>query len=659
MAEQPVIQQSSTLPPESSAAKTITLALAGNANVGKSTIFNQLTGLEEETGNWAGKTVGIKEGKLAHHGMDIRIVDLPGAYSFTSYSPDEMITRRFILNKRPDVIINVLDATSMERNLYFTLILKELGIPCVIALNYSDIVRKRYIHLDLEKLSQILGFPVINTIAIKGIGVHELVDAALNVIQSKTADPLPVIQYGLEIEDRISRLRQALVEAKIQSPDRWTALMLLEKDREISDEIRHQSPAVAALADSITAELTAIHGEDSATIIASERYAEAARIASQIGRITEPNIKVNYIFDNITLHPVFGYISFIFTMAAILVFISFFGDWMTNLIINFFESFNPHAVGAIGSILWNGGVVGFYAALSVAVGFILPFYLILAWLSESGYLPRIAFMLDRPFHTLGLHGQACLPLIMALGCNVPACLACRILENRRDRLIATFLSTLVPCSARSSVVLGLVGAFIGWQWAVGLLLFQFLLIFVIGKILNKINPAQSPGIIMEIPEFRNPSLQIVWRQAWFRFKDFLTLGIPLIIAGSTVIEALSVFHWLEHITMILRPITVSWLGLPAFSGVILIFGILRKEANLALLIALAGGAAVTSIITPLQMVVFSLVIMLYFPCISTIAVLAKETGIKMTVLMVLAEVILAILIGGFAYRVLPLITNLR
>jgi ferrous iron transport protein B len=645
--------------PQASSDRPIIIALAGNANVGKSAIFNQLTGLEQETGNWSGKTVAMKEGKLAHHGLDIKIVDLPGVYSFSAYSPDELMTRQFILNNQPDVLVNVLDATSMERNLYLTLLLKELGIPCVIALNYSDMARKKHLHLDLEKLSQILGFPVINTVAIKGIGVHELVDAALKIITAKAQAERPVIQYGPEIEARIERLRRALSDSKIEFPARWTALKLLENDPEITAEINLQGPGLMALAQTMRAELTAIHGEDSATVIASERYAAAAKIAGQISRQSEPARKVNDLFDNLTLHPVLGYVAFVVTMAAILIFISFFGSWVTTLITHLFESFNPHASGIIGSILWNGSVVGFYASLSVALGFILPFYFILAWLAESGYLPRIAFMLDRPCHALGLHGQASLPLIMALGCNVPACLACRIMENRRDRLIATFLSTLVPCSARSSVVLGLVGAFVGWQWAVGLLLFQFILIFAIGKILNKINPSQSPGIIMEIPEYRNPALKIVWRQAWFRFKDFLTVGIPLIVAGSMVIEALQVFHWLEHITVILSPVTVWWLGLPAFCGILLIIGILRKEANLALLIALAGGAAVTTIMSPLQMVVFSLVIMLYIPCISTIAVLVRETGLKTTTIMVLAEVILAILVGGMAYRLLPLMTGLK
>ncbi|HAS05025.1 MAG TPA: hypothetical protein DCR71_04670 [Dehalococcoidia bacterium] len=358
--------------------------------------------------------------------------------------------------------------------------------------------------------------------------------------------------------------------------------------------------------------------------------------------------------DNIMLHPIFGYFIFFLTLAAILIVVSLFGEWVTGVIEGFFESIKPEIAGTAMDIFWNGGVIGFYAALIVAIGFILPFFLILSWLSESGYLPRIAFLMDRPCHTIGLHGMSSIPLIMGLGCNVPACMACRVMQNKRDRLIATFLTTMVPCAARTSIVLGLVGAFIGWQWAVGILFFQFLLIYVIGLILNKMMPSTSPGIIMEIPEYRWPSLKNVWRQAWFRFKEFLIIGVPLIVIGSVIIETMNVYNWLDYLTDILSPLTVSWLGLPAFTGVLLIFGILRKEANLALLFSFAGGAAITTIMTPLQMVVFTIVILIYIPCISTIAVLLKETGLKSTTLMVLAEIGLAILIGGIAYRLLGL-----
>jgi len=398
-----------------------------------------------------------------------------------------------------------------------------------------------------------------------------------------------------------------------------------------------------------------MHGEDISTIISAERYALAASITERVSVRTSPVKRLSDILDNITMHPIFGYFLFFLTLAAILVAVSFFGEWVTGVIEGFFESIKPEITGPAMDIFWNGGVIGFYAALIVAIGFILPFFLISSWLSESGYLPRIAFLMDRPCHTLGLHGMASIPLIMALGCNVPACMACRVMNNKRDRLIATFLTTMVPCAARTSIVLGLVGAFVGWQWAVGLLIFQLIITYLSGRVLNKLMPSTSPGIVMEIPEFRLPSLKNVWRQAWFRLKDFLTIGVPLIVIGSIVIEALSVFNWLDYVTDIFAPITVTWLGLPAFTGVLLIFGILRKEANLALLISLAGGAAITTIMTPLQMIVFTIVILLYIPCISTIAVLVKETGIKVTTLIVSAEIFMAILIGGIAYRLLGLV----
>ncbi len=635
--------------------KHYTIALAGNANVGKSAIFNQLTGLVQETGNWAGKTVILREGRLVHHGVRFRVVDLPGVYSMISSSPEEMATREYILTRHPDVVINVVDATSLERNLYLTLQLKEMSVPCVVALNFADIAKKKHMHIDAALLSRTLSAPVVSTMAIKGIGVHELIDTAFEILEHKyeTETEKP-IEYGPEIESRIGELSRALAAAGFAFLVRWAAIKMLEGDSRIFEEVKQEHPEVTQMAEKLSAEIAEIHGEDSATVISSERYATAARIARQVTSGPESPASPTAWLENISLHPVMGYVLFLLTMVAILLFISFFGGWLTERITDLFNYFNPQSSGILADIIWNGAMTGLYASLSVAFGFILPFYLILGWLSESGYLPRIAFLMDRPCHLLGLHGQASMPLILALGCNVPACLACRVMENRRDRVIALFLSTIVPCSARTSVVLGLVGAFVGWQWAVGIFIFQFVLIFLIGRLLNHLNPSNAPGIIMEIPEYHLPSPAVVWKQAWYRFKDFLTIGLPLIIAGSVVIESLRIFGYLEYFTDVLTPLTVSWLGLPAFTGMLLVFGILRKEANLALLITFAGGAEIASIISPLQMVVFSIVIMLYIPCISTIAVMLKETGLKMTVLMVIAEIALAIILGGIAFRVLGL-----
>ena len=634
--------------------RQLIIALAGNANVGKSSIFNQLTGLIQETGNWGGKTIGIREGTLSHHGFQIKVVDLPGIYSFATYSPEEQMTRDYILSGNADVVINVLDVTSLERNLFFTLQIKEMDVPVVVALNFSDIARKKHIQLDTRLLGEMLDMPVLNTVATKGIGVHELIDEALELTE-KNGESHVTLKYGQEIEKHIDELTGMLAGINHKYPARWTAVHLLEGETGVLDNESESSSSIIDRAGELAAEISAIHGEDIAAVITGERYALAASIAKKVTVRPEVKASLQARLDNLTLHPISGYLLFFATMAVILVFISLFGGWMTGLITGLFNYLKPDITGKIADIIWNGGVVGFYAAFSVAIGFILPFFFILSWLAESGYLPRIAFLMDRPCHLVGLHGQACLPLIMALGCNVPACLACRVMDNRRDRLLATFLTTMVPCSARTSVVLGLVGAFIGWQWAVGLLAFQFILVFIFGLVLNKLIPSRSPGIIMEIPEYRLPSLRIVWQQAWYKFKDFLIMGMPLIVAGSIVIESLRVFNWLDRVTDALAPVTVTWLGLPAFTGVLLIFGILRKEANLALLISFAGGASLASVISPLQMTVFSLVVLLYIPCISTIAVLVRETGIRMTVLMVLAEIILAIFIGGIAYRVLGLV----
>lgn len=637
----------------------LTIALAGNANVGKSAIFNQLIGLKQETGNWPGKTVEAAQGILVHHGMRIRIVDLPGIYSFSTYSPEEVISREFILNQHPDVVINVIDGTSLERNLYFSLQLVEMRVPFVIALNFADIAEKKHIHLDQGALSRLLGAPVVNTVAVKGIGIHEMVDEAIALIKNNSHKNKPTIEikYGKEIESKIAVLSETLSGKAIKN-HRWISLKLLEEDPGVTGEINLDHPQIVSLAQKLSAEISAIHGEDSAAVIASERYATAAKIAREVNThppLSPVPVSIAKKLDNIILHPAGGYILLILMMMLILVFISFFGGWITDLISSFFDSLNPHADGPLADILWNGAVVGFYASLSVALGFILPFYLILGALGESGYLPRLAFLMDRPCHTLGLHGQASMPLLLAFGCNVPACLACRIMDNRRDRLLAIFLTTLVPCSARISVILGLVGAFIGIQWAIGLLIFQFVLIAFLGRLLNRLIPSTSPGIIMEIPEYRVPSLKIIFLQGWMKFKDFLAIGIPLIVAGSVVIESLRVFNFLETVTQFLTPLTVTWLGLPAFTGILLIFGILRKESALALLVTFAGGVAISSVMSPVQMVVFSLVIMLYIPCISTIAVLFKESGLKYTLLMVIAEIGLAIIIGGIAYRALDLI----
>ncbi|PNX48659.1 MAG: ferrous iron transport protein B [Thermoplasmata archaeon M11B2D] len=631
----------------------LVIALAGNANVGKSSIFNQLTGMGQVIGNWPGKTVEKAEGMLLHHGKHIKVIDLPGIYSLSTYSQEEIVSREFIALEHPDVVVNVVDATALERNLFFTLQLLEMGTPLVIALNLVDVARKKGISINEKKLENILHASVVPIVAPKGIGVHEIVDKALEQANEKPLQKNHAISYGPEIETRIEKLERLLSGVSIGYPLRWTAIKLLEQDPEIVSKVSEKHPDAIVAAKILASEISHIHKEPCTTVIASERYAVAARIVKEVRSFKEtekPSLGER--LDALSMHGVYGYALMFILMLSILVFLSYFGGWLSQTIQELFESINPEMTGFWGELLWNGGVVGFYATLSIALGFILPFYLILGFLEDSGYLPKIAYLMDRPCHTIGLHGKACMPLLLAFGCNVPACVGCRIMETKRDRFIAIFLSTLIPCSARTVVILGLVGVYLGFQWALLLYVFDFALIFLIGRALNRFLPGMSVGIIMEMPPYRLPSALVVIKQAWNRFKPFLLTALPLIVLGSIIIEAMRLTGVLALVSDALSPVTVAWLGLPAFTGFLFIFGILRKEAALVLLISAAGTTDIPSVMSPVQMIVFALVIMIYVPCIATIAALIRETGWKRAGLITFVEIGLAIFIGGLAFRIL-------
>jgi ferrous iron transport protein B len=634
----------------------LVIALAGNANVGKSSIFNQLTGLGQIIGNWPGKTVEKAEGMLFHHNKHIKIIDLPGIYSLSTYSQEEIVSRDYIALEHPDVVVNVVDATSLERNLFFTLQLLEMGAPLVIALNLIDAAKKKGIIINEKKLQELLNAPVVPTIATQGVGVHEIVDEAINQASKTSSTNQNGIRYGPEIEKRIEKLQQVLKKISIDYPIRWTAIKLLEGDSEIITTVGKKHPDIIIAAKILAEEITEIHKEPCSTVIASERYAVAARIVKQVRTFTESEKpSATERLDALTMHSVTGYLLMFVIMLGILLFMSFFGGWFSGTIENLFESINPGWTGIWADLFWNGGIVGLYATLAVAFGFILPFYLILGFLEDSGYLPKIAYLMDRPCHLMGIHGKACIPLLLAFGCNVPACVGCRIMETKRDRFIAIFLSTLIPCSARTVVILGLVGAYIGVQWALLLYLFDFALILLIGRILNRFLPGSSIGIIMELPPYRFPSAKVVIKQAWNRFKPFLLTALPFIIIGSVIIEAMRLTGLLSLVSNALSPITVVWLGLPAFTGFLFIFGVLRKEAALVLLMTAAGTTDISAVMSPVEMIVFALVIMIYIPCVATIAALIREIGWKKTGLISFTEIGLAVFIGGVAFRLLSLV----
>jgi ferrous iron transport protein B len=263
--------------------------------------------------------------------------------------------------------------------------------------------------------------------------------------------------------------------------------------------------------------------------------------------------------------------------------------------------------------------------------------------------------MDNIMHKMGLHGKAFIPIMLGFGCNVPACLGCRIMETQRERLLAAFAVTLVPCAAATVIILGLVGKFLGIHWALALYLFNFLIIFVLGRLAFKVVPGEPTALIMEMHDYRWPHMKTILKQTWFRVAEFIKIAFPLIIVGSLALKLAEVSGVLEPIAEVLSPVTVVWLGLPAITGITLIFGVLRKELSLVMLGALLGTTNFALVLTPVQMVVFTLVAMFYIPCIATIAALLKEFGWKKALFITVFEIVFAIVLGGIASRLLTLV----
>lgn len=638
--------------------REISVALAGNANVGKSVLFNQLTGLSQTIGNWPGKTVERAEGVLRFKGYTIRVVDLPGIYSLSTYSIEEAVSRDYIANEKPDLVINVLDASILERNLFFTLQLIELGRPLILALNQMDLAKKKGIDIDPKKLEEALGIPVIPMVATKGIGISELLDKVLEVTEGKVESKPTEIRYGREIEDALVEVERFLGDVETNYPRRWLAIKLLEGDEEISDRIGRANSPILRKVEEKAREIERLHGEPTSLIMISERYTAANKVTNICQRVTKPQ-EVGWTerLEDLTINRVWGYPLMAMTLVSMLFAIYFFGNLASDFLGSLLGGLKPafeglFGVGAIGQIVWDGVVQGVIAGITIALPYILPFYLLLAVLEDSGYLARIAFLMDSIMHKIGLHGKAFIPMILAYGCNVPACLGCRIMETEEERLLAAFVTTLIPCAARTVVILGVVGAFLGLPWALLLYAINLAVVFALGRIAFRMFVGKPVDLIMEMPSYRTPSWKVVARQTWFRVKDFVYVAFPIIIAGSLALETLKLTGLLSVFADAMSPLIVGWLGLPAITGIVLIFGVLRKELTLIMLAALAGTTNLALILSPTQMIVFALVIMFYIPCVSTIAALAKEFGYRKALYITLFEVAFALLLGGIALRIL-------
>ncbi len=638
--------------------RKLNIVLAGQGNSGKSTVFNYLTGLHQHIGNWAGKTIEKLEGTLFYKDYTIDVLDLPGIYSLATYSVEEKIAREYIISQKPDFVINIIDSTNLERNLIFTLQLLELECPIILVLNMVDLAKKKGVTIDSHKLQEIINTPVLRTVASRGFGLTEIIDKAIELKAQKKNNTTP--GYGKEIEKCISELSGSLSDINLPYPERWTAIKLLESDSDITGIIREKNPEVLIKVDELRRSLEEIHGHDSSIVISDERSHLAAQITREIVNILpHRKLSLNDRLDAITTHKITGYLLMILILGGMFLTVFSFGNWFSGVMELIFRDWHEWwnqnvGITFLASMGW-AALESVLALVQIALPYILPFYVLLYILEDWGYIARLSFLMDNLMHKMGIHGKGCISFIIGFGCNVPGCLSCRIMETRRERFITAVLVTMIPCSAVSVIIFGLVGKYVGLLWALGLYVFAFLVILILGRISTKLVTGEPVELIMPMPDYKTPHLRTIASQTWEALKEFIFIAAPIVIISGVIIQAINLAGWMPAISSFLSPVTVGWLGLPAITGILLIFGVLRKELILVMLAAYLGTTDFSAVLTAQQMITLAIVSMFYVPCVATISVLWKDYGWKKALAICFLEILFAILLAGIVFRILNLV----
>ena len=630
------------------------IILVGNPNVGKSVVFNRLTGVGAISSNYPGTTVEFLKGEVKIEGRNVTVVDLPGIYSLTAGAEDQMVASRMLVESHPDLVLVVADATRLEPSLVLIAQLIELGYPVLVALNMMDVARKRG-EVDISVLLKILGVPVVPTVAVTGEGMDDLVQAISGYVRKPTDFR---VRYDSHIEAYLEVLTRGTGDIRLKYPPRGAFIKLLEGDGGFTEGI---TPEMRAKVKRLREEFKAEHDEDLEVHINRDRYGEAGRIISQVMTSRpQPRTRGQKLSD-LTLRPSTGIPIMLGVLVGVLLTIILLGAWLegtllslySDLVGSFFIDLGQAIGGDFGPALASGLDLSIQAILAIVIPYILLFYLILALLEDSGYLPRVVVMLDSVMHRIGLHGQALIPMLVGMGCNVPAILATRVIESRREKLIiATIIVMAVPCSAQMAVIVGTVGNYGGFVYVLAILLILLGLVLLLATLLHKAIKFEPGSLMIEIPDLAVPMARNVGSKTYMRIKEFFFIAFPILLVGSIVLELLSAYGVLESIVDPLSFFTVGFLGLPAIIIIALIFGILRKEMSFQLLIVLFGTADLASVMTVEQLFVFALIMATFMPCMSALAVMIKEYGLKDSLKVTFASITLAFALGGTAHFIL-------
>lgn len=642
----------------------VVIALAGNPNVGKSSLFNSITGLGVQTAHYPGTTRAIHTAVARAGDRVIGVVDLPGTYDLNGSTEADSVAVRALEDLQPDAVVIVVDPSALARNLYLVLEAIDRGLPVVVAVNLVDEARRAGITTDVGALAGALGVPVVETVAVRGQGVADVVNAAI----ASAGTPVAATSYSRDFEALIEPLVSEIASRGRSESARIRALGLLEQPAGSRETESADPHALAA----VHAALKSHFGEASAQRIARERHLRAGAIAEAVVKRTDGGGgRLPRDAWSLTTWPWTGVPLVAVVAAGIFGFLFLVGDLLAGWFSAAWSAFASPGItslvtalageGTFAKVLLWGFDAGIEASLAIGLPYILTFYFLLGLLEDTGYLNSLAFLTDRVMHRFGLHGRAIVPLIAAAGCNVPALVAAGQLPSKRERRIASTLVLFVPCSARTAVILGSVGHFLGWQPALLVLAILAALWLTLGLALQRMLPGSSRGLVMEMFTFRRPSLRRVAAKAWEQFREFLFVATPIVVVGSLVLGGLYETGWLLKLSGFLAPVVEGWLGLPAIAGLTLLLGFLRKELALQLLVALAAatagfaGASIMELMSPTDIVVFALVNAIALPCISSVTVYWKRHGWGPTAVVITASIGIALIIGGAVARILGLV----